>query len=166
MLINWAALQHMRYVPPGRGPGGDVRWDDHAHMYTKMAAMEAEYTEHQVNAFPCGSQDTVLDIGCGPGRITVPMAHRAASVTAMDSSEAMLAQCRANCESAGVANVQTIAFSNERTALQILGQRDERRAFHIRRDDDAGHRFQPKPLGGAVASFAGDYLIGVGPGFT
>ncbi len=110
MLINWAELQHMRYVPPGRGPGGDVRWDDHAHMYTKMAAMEAEYTEHQVNAFPCDPQDTVLDIGCGPGRITVPMAHRAASVTALDSSEAMLAQCRANCESAGVANVQTIAL--------------------------------------------------------
>ena len=44
-------------------------------------------------------------------------------------------------------------------ALQILGQRDERRAFHIRRDDDAGHRFQPKPLGGAVASFAADQLV-------
>lgn len=32
---------------------GDVNWDDHAEMYAKMAAMETEYTKHQVAAFPC-----------------------------------------------------------------------------------------------------------------
>lgn len=111
MFINWAELQHMRYVPPGHGPGGDVCWDDHATMYSKMAAMEAEYTEHQVNAFGCAPTDTVLDIGCGPGRITVPMARRAASVTALDNSGPMLDACRANCEAAGVANVRTLQLS-------------------------------------------------------
>lgn len=111
MLINWAEFQNLRYVEPGSGPGGDVCWDEHAAMYAKMAAMEAEYTEHQVNAFPCGPTDTVLDIGCGPGRITAPMARRGASVTALDNSEGMLAECRANCDAAGVANVTTLPLS-------------------------------------------------------
>jgi len=38
--------------------------------------------------------DRVVEIGCGVGRLTRPMAARAASVTAVDVSEEMLAQAR------------------------------------------------------------------------
>ncbi|ALJ21590.1 hypothetical protein AOA12_17495 [Microbacterium sp. No. 7] len=108
MLINWAQFQNLRYVPPAGGPGSGVRWDEHAVMYAKMAELERDYTPHQVAAIPCRATDTVLDIGCGPGRLTVPMARRAASVTAMDSSPKMLAGCAAACEAAGVGNVTTL----------------------------------------------------------
>jgi SAM-dependent methyltransferase len=101
-------MRHLRHAPAEPARGSGVIWDQHARMYAKMAAMEAEYTEYQVGAFPCAPTDTVLDVGCGPGRITVPMARRAASVTAMDSSEKMLDECRANCARAGVDNVRTV----------------------------------------------------------
>lgn len=34
--------------------------------------------------------DTVLDLGCGPGTLSLPLAERVASVTALDSNDAML----------------------------------------------------------------------------
>lgn len=44
----------------------------------------------------------VLDIGCGPGRWTVPFATAGALVTAVDFSSAMLEHARKNCAAAGV----------------------------------------------------------------
>src|SRR5690348_5271469 len=37
-----------------------------------------------------------LDIGCGVGRVTVPVAKAGASVTAVDNSHVMLERCRQN----------------------------------------------------------------------
>jgi len=44
----------------------------------------------------------VLDIGCGPGRWTVPFAAAGAKVTALDFSPAMLEHARRRCEDAGL----------------------------------------------------------------
>jgi len=104
-LINWKELQFARLGRPAGGPGGAVDWSAMAAMYARMAEMEAEHTTYQVDAFPTDAADTVLDIGCGPGRISVPMARRAARVTAMDSASGMLDACRANVAAAGLDNV-------------------------------------------------------------
>ncbi|WP_261763877.1 class I SAM-dependent methyltransferase, partial [Pseudonocardia asaccharolytica] len=49
----------------------------------------------------------VLDVGCGPGTITVDLARRVApgTVVGIDASAAVLRQARANAERAGVRNV-------------------------------------------------------------
>jgi tRNA/tmRNA/rRNA uracil-C5-methylase (TrmA/RlmC/RlmD family) len=80
-------------------------WDDNAAFYDQMAKMEAIFTLNQINCFDTDPSDTVLDVGCGPGRIAVPMARRAKSVTAMDSSSKMLGYCLKNAEEAGLTNV-------------------------------------------------------------
>jgi len=49
---------------------------------------------------------SVLEIGCGTGRLSIPMARRAKSVTAIDSAEKMLAHCRRNAQEAGVTNLE------------------------------------------------------------
>ena len=52
---------------------------------------------------------TVLDAGCGPGRLTLPLAETVGSggeVTALDIQEGMLARVRAKVESAGLQNVK------------------------------------------------------------
>lgn len=106
-LIDWDVLMELSRppMPPRRETGPGNMWDDNADMYRQMAAMEAEYTEHMLSLLPVTKADTVLDVGCGPGRITVPMARRAASVTAIDAAEKMLAHCRANVAAAGLTNV-------------------------------------------------------------
>ena len=45
----------------------------------------------------------VLDMGCGVGRLTVPLAQGKARVTSLDNSAAMLDACRRNVEQAGLA---------------------------------------------------------------
>jgi SAM-dependent methyltransferase len=42
-----------------------------------------------------GAGPTVLEVGCGSGRVTVVLARLGSAVTGVDSSEAMLARCRA-----------------------------------------------------------------------
>ncbi|MFA5055879.1 MAG: class I SAM-dependent methyltransferase [Dehalococcoidia bacterium] len=62
---------------------------------------------------------TVLDIGCGPGTLTIPLAKKAASVTALDISSEMLKRLRSDAESSGLSNIQYLnsswqdAFANK-----------------------------------------------------
>jgi len=45
------------------------------------------------------SKGPVLEIGCGTGRILIPVARAGISITGLDSSESMLAECRRKLES-------------------------------------------------------------------
>jgi len=49
---------------------------------------------------------TVLDFGCGVGRVTIPLAEASDRVIAVDISEPMLEQARENCRSRNLANVE------------------------------------------------------------
>jgi SAM-dependent methyltransferase len=48
---------------------------------------------------------SVLDFGCGAGRLTLPLARRAARVVACDLSPTMLLHARQNAERAGLHNI-------------------------------------------------------------
>jgi SAM-dependent methyltransferase len=48
---------------------------------------------------------SALDFGCGTGRLTLPLARRAASVVACDIAPTMLTHARTNAEAAGLHNV-------------------------------------------------------------
>jgi len=55
---------------------------------------------------------TVLDAGCGPGRLTVPLARSvgaAGRVVALDIQAGMLARAKAKVEAAGLTNVEFVA---------------------------------------------------------
>jgi SAM-dependent methyltransferase len=62
------------------------------------------------------SLESVLDFGCGAGRLTLPLARRARRVVACDIAPTMLAHARENVEGANLANVQFI-LSDELTTL-------------------------------------------------
>ncbi len=51
---------------------------------------------------------TVLDIGCGPGTLAVPLAKKAKSVTALDFSSEMLKHLKINADNAGVNNINYV----------------------------------------------------------
>jgi len=84
-----------------------VDWNSLAHYYDKVSKLESEYTLNQIDCLDITAEDTVLDIGCGPGRISIPVAKRAKSVTALDTFEAMLQLCRENARQEGIRNITT-----------------------------------------------------------
>lgn len=49
-----------------------------------------------------GPSSSVLELGCGTGRVTVPLAHRAGFVRGLDNSPAMIEVCRRKLAAAGV----------------------------------------------------------------
>jgi ubiquinone/menaquinone biosynthesis C-methylase UbiE len=52
---------------------------------------------------------TVLDHGCGVGRLVVPFAQRVERVVGVDVSPAMLAEARRNCDARGLSNVELVS---------------------------------------------------------
>lgn len=113
-IVNWAALQSLAM----RGFNGGALhkqmqdnpgefWGKSAAMYNKMARLEEEYTRNQLEILILEPSDSVLDIGCGPGRLAVPIARKAARVTALDVAPQMLAVCEQNAREAGVSNLET-----------------------------------------------------------
>ena len=64
----------------------------------------------------------VLDIGCGTGQITIPLAHHARAVVAIDPVAEMLAGGRQAAEAAGVGNITWLrGDSRQIAALAGLG---------------------------------------------
>jgi ubiquinone/menaquinone biosynthesis C-methylase UbiE len=85
---------------------------------------------------------TVLDIGCGPGRVTIPVAKAVGpqgTVVAIDVQEGMLARARQKAQAANLTNIrfqlsdvgeETLARSNADRALlvTVLGEIPDQRA--------------------------------------
>lgn len=55
--------------------------------------------------------DTVLDVGCGTGRYTLPLARRCERVVALDASPAMLEHLEARLRREGISNVESSRVS-------------------------------------------------------
>jgi ubiquinone/menaquinone biosynthesis C-methylase UbiE len=92
-------------------------WSTRIHQTNELAAvlsfslpeyLNRAYSEWEIHtvikSLPNLSGLKVLDLGCGVGRVTVPLAQQGAWVTAFDNSAEMLAACRQNAAAAGVAD--------------------------------------------------------------
>lgn len=62
---------------------------------------------------------SILDFGCGVGRLALPFAQRAKSCTAVDVSESMLAEASKNAAIAGIENIEFICSNGN--LLRING---------------------------------------------
>jgi SAM-dependent methyltransferase len=69
----------------------------------------------------------ILELGCGSGRLLVPLAEAGYAVTGVDSSAAMLERCRERARTAGVAEQVTLVQGDMRHLA--LPARDYRLAF-------------------------------------
>jgi len=54
---------------------------------------------------------TLLDVGCGPGTLAIPLAKQVRRVTALDYSAAMLAELNKQAHAAGMDNITTVQAS-------------------------------------------------------
>jgi len=67
-----------------------------------------DYISKMLGRIALEPEFTVLDIGCGPGTLTIPLAKKVKSVTALDISGQMLKYLKANAENDGVDNIRYI----------------------------------------------------------
>lgn len=58
-------------------------------------------TEQKFLADRVGSEDVVLDVGCGTGRLTLPLAMKARAVVGADLTPGMLGVAREKCDAGG-----------------------------------------------------------------
>jgi SAM-dependent methyltransferase len=74
----------------------------------------ADYTDDLplVEAYAQRTGGPLLELGCGTGRLLVPLASAGYTVTGIDLSPAMLRIARAKAEAAGVAQLVTLAQGN------------------------------------------------------
>ena len=90
-----------------------------ARDWSKKSSSFAQRTRHseyvsqllEIINIPSGS--TVLDVGCGPGTLAVPIAKLGAQVTALDYSEGMLAELDDYAREQNINNIKTIHCSWE-----------------------------------------------------
>ena len=64
-----------------------------------------QYVKEVMTKINVTSNDTVLDVGCGPGRLTIPLAKIAKSVTAVDLSKGMLEVAKRRAKEEGLDNI-------------------------------------------------------------
>jgi SAM-dependent methyltransferase len=64
-----------------------------------------DYISKMLDRIEVKSGWTVLDIGCGPGTLAIPLAKKAKSVTALDISTEMLKRLKMNAEKIGLNNI-------------------------------------------------------------
>jgi 2-polyprenyl-3-methyl-5-hydroxy-6-metoxy-1,4-benzoquinol methylase len=87
---------------------------------------------------PCGVESEVLDIGCGTGALSLPLARRGARVLAVDVSSAMTNALRAEADAEGLDKVTTMAVPAEELELRpaSLDAVVSNYALHHLRDED------------------------------
>lgn len=102
--IDFAALyrEHMdrHRVAPRPAPA----WDTRAVNYAKNRR-QSHYVEDFICRMDLREAYTLLDVGCGPGTLALPLARRLEQVVALDYSERMLEQLRLKALEQGVDNV-------------------------------------------------------------
>jgi SAM-dependent methyltransferase len=111
-IINWNELwKVMRSSSPWKRsldePAGSF-WDGRAKQFNESMMQNRERSQKQMAKIDLAPDCTVLDVGCGTGRLAIPIAKQVASVTAVDPSGGMLACLQENMEREGVTNIRCI----------------------------------------------------------
>ncbi len=119
--IDWNAMWQRESGPFQRKDALSQRelWDKRADSFGKRVNRMSDGQERDKDDYISQMLDriqvrpgwTVLDIGCGPGTLAIPLAKKAASVTALDVSSEMLNQLRSRAESAGLSNIRFVNSS-------------------------------------------------------
>jgi 2-polyprenyl-3-methyl-5-hydroxy-6-metoxy-1,4-benzoquinol methylase len=108
-IINWNELRKAMM------PGGHRRrdhetpgemWDKRAEEFNRSTKEWGEGTERQVASLQLDPDYTVLDVGAGTGRLSVPIAKIVKQVTAVDQSRGMLGYLEENMVEEGLSNEQ------------------------------------------------------------
>jgi len=98
-------------------------WDKIAPQFDQWMKKD-DYPQELLSKIQVESGDTVLDIGCGNGVITIPLAQKASSVTAMDISMNMIELLQDNAANYNLSNIKFINKGIEDVKAGEIGYHD------------------------------------------
>lgn len=88
----------------GRESGTLKQWSiSEAEQFLKDS--NEQYVKQIMEKIEVTPNDNVIDLGCGPGRLTIPFAKIAKSVTAVDTAKGMLEVTKRRAEEEGLDNI-------------------------------------------------------------
>lgn len=112
--IDFDALLARQRAESSFGERPAEAWNQRSARYGRGAGHD-DYARTVLAGLNLEGVRTVLDIGCGPGNLAVPLAKRVEKVTAIDFSEGMLERLRARAAEAGAENIEArhLAWADE-----------------------------------------------------
>lgn len=102
--IDFAALYREQMQRAAWAPRPASAWDGRAAEYGRNSG-RSRYAEDFIARMDLSGARTLLDVGCGPGTLALPLARRLDQVLAIDYSEQMLQSLRDKAAELGIANV-------------------------------------------------------------
>lgn len=108
--IDFAQLYREHLARSGRVFKTPGDWDSKA-ARMRTSALDSSYRSEFVRRMQCAAEDTLLDVGCGPGTIGLALAPRVAQVYGLDYSQGMLDAMQQNARELQLDNVQPVLAS-------------------------------------------------------
>ncbi|MGO2088163.1 MAG: class I SAM-dependent methyltransferase [Oceanisphaera sp.] len=110
--IDFSTLYQEHMARSGRKPSRPSRWDAKAESM-RTQVLNSEYAQQFVSHVQSSPQDTLLDVGSGPGTIGLALAPQVKQVYCLDYSPGMLAAMELNAKEQQLTNVSPILASWE-----------------------------------------------------
>ena len=105
--VDWSEIWKQGVIFFGGGADKATSWDRSAPRWNKEDA--GDYGQKVLKRIKIRPNWTVLDVGCGPGLLAVPMAKKCKHLTALDISPQMLSFLKQRAEKE---NIQNISYIN------------------------------------------------------
>ncbi len=105
--IDWALIWREGRQQRSCKSKGRKEWDRKAASFARRNRGSA-YIDKLLPFIDVGSDETVLDVGSGPGTLSLPLAKRAKAITALDFSSDMLAELSSAAAAEGLGNITTV----------------------------------------------------------
>lgn len=96
-------------------------WDDKSKEMAQ-SMQNSSYVEEFISRMDLDGDETILDIGCGPGTLAIPLAKKAKQVIAIDFSQQMLKELEIYAAKEGIKNIKTyhIGWDDDWSKLPIV----------------------------------------------
>lgn len=105
--IDFARLYREHLAAASRLPKPASAWDARADGISRRSR-HSRYAQNFIGRMDLSGCNTLLDVGCGPGTICLPLASRLETIYGLDYSQGMLDALTLNAHQLGVGNVQPV----------------------------------------------------------
>ncbi|WP_163337088.1 class I SAM-dependent methyltransferase [Desulfopila sp. IMCC35008] len=105
--LDWAELWHNARDIKGWSNKGAKEWDKKSESFA-VRNRDSVFASLLLPHLPLGPETSVLDIGCGPGTLALPIAKHCKTVTALDFSAKMLQLLDQRAAEDNIKNIRTV----------------------------------------------------------